>query len=43
MHEISANLFVILAAFHMTAALVHHFVFGDNTLKRMLPRIRGQR
>jgi cytochrome b561 len=41
-HEILANLLVILAAFHMAAALVHHIVFGDNTLKRMLPRLRKQ-
>lgn len=41
-HEISANLLVILAGFHMTTALVHHIVFGDSTLKRMLPRIRKQ-
>ena len=38
-HEILANLLVILAVFHM-AALVHHIVFGDNTLRRMLPRLR---
>jgi cytochrome b561 len=36
-HEILANVLVALAAFHMTAALLHHFVFGDNTLRRMLP------
>ncbi|PDT76308.1 cytochrome b [Bradyrhizobium sp. C9] len=41
-HEILANLLVILAAFHMVAALVHHIVFGDSTLKRMLPRMRKQ-
>ncbi|MGB3490462.1 MAG: cytochrome b [Xanthobacteraceae bacterium] len=40
MHEILANLLVILAAFHMTAALVHHIVFRDNILRRMLPRLR---
>lgn len=40
MHEILANLLVILAAFHMTAALVHHIVFRDNTLRRMLPHLR---
>ncbi len=38
-HEILANLLVIVAAFHMTAALVHHIVFGDSTLRRMLPRL----
>ncbi|UGY02254.1 cytochrome b [Bradyrhizobium quebecense] len=39
-HEVLANVLVILAAFHMVAALVHHIVFGDNTLRRMLPRLR---
>jgi cytochrome b561 len=39
-HEILANLLVILAVFHMAATLVHHMVFGDNTLRRMLPRLR---
>lgn len=38
-HEVLANLLVILAAFHMAAALLHHIVFGDNTLRRMLPRL----
>jgi cytochrome b561 len=41
-HEVLANLLVTLAVFHMTAALVHHIVFGDNTLRRMLPRLRKQ-
>src|SRR4029077_11913104 len=36
-HEIAANALVIVAIFHAAAALVHHFVFGDNTLVRMLP------
>ncbi len=40
-HEILANLLVILAAFHMAAAVLHHIVFGDNTLRRMLPRLRN--
>ena len=39
-HEILANILVILAVFHMTAALVHHVVFRDNTLRRMLPHLR---
>lgn len=42
-HEVLANLLVILAVFHMTAALVHHVVFGDNTLRRMLPHMRKQK
>jgi cytochrome b561 len=37
-HEILANALVIVASFHAVAALVHHFVFRDNTLIRMLPR-----
>lgn len=39
-HEVLANLLVILAAFHMAAALLHHIVFDDNTLRRMLPHPR---
>ena len=38
LHEIAANALVIVACFHAAAALVHHFVFGDDTLVRMLPR-----
>lgn len=41
-HEILANLLVILSLFHMTAALIHHWVFGDSTLRRMLPRFHSQ-
>jgi cytochrome b561 len=41
-HEILANLLVILALFHMTATLLHHRVFGDSTLRRMLPRLHKQ-
>lgn len=41
-HEVLANVLVILALFHMTAALVHHIVFGDSTLRRMLPNMRKQ-
>ena len=36
-HEWLANTLVILAAFHAAAALVHHWVFRDRTLVRMLP------
>lgn len=39
MHEFLATLLVILAAFHMIAALVHHIVFRDDILKRILPRL----
>ncbi len=35
-HEIIASGFIILAAIHALAALYHHFVIKDFTLKRML-------
>ncbi|CCE06772.1 putative cytochrome B561 [Bradyrhizobium sp. STM 3843] len=40
-HEILANVLLALAAFHMAAAVVHHVVFGDDTLRRMLPHLRN--
>jgi cytochrome b561 len=40
-HEILADLLVILALFHMTTAVLHHWGFGDNTLRRMLPRFHN--
>ncbi len=36
-HEVMANALVILAAFHAVTALLHHWVFRDRTLVRMLP------
>jgi cytochrome b561 len=36
-HEIAANALLIVATFHAAAALIHHFVFHDDTLIRMLP------
>jgi cytochrome b561 len=36
-HEALANALVILATIHAGSALVHHFVFGDRTLRRMTP------
>ena len=36
-HEIAANALVVPAALHAVAALVHHWVFRDRTLVRMLP------
>jgi cytochrome b561 len=38
-HEVLSNLLVILAAFHAAAAFVHHWVWRDRTLERMLPGI----
>ena len=37
-HELLADALLILAAFHMVAALWHHWVLRDRTLMRMLPR-----
>jgi cytochrome b561 len=37
-HEYLAHGLVALAAMHAVAAIVHHRVYRDNTLKRMLPR-----
>src|SRR5512143_2273907 len=36
-HELLANALAILACMHAAAALVHHWVFRDRTLVRMLP------
>jgi cytochrome b561 len=36
-HEVLANALVIFAVLHAGAALVHHWVFRDRTLVRMLP------
>ena len=37
LHGTLANIVVILAALHAAAALLHHFVLRDGTLRRMLP------
>lgn len=37
-HEVLAHALIGLAGFHAAAALLHHWVFGDRTLARMLPR-----
>ena len=36
-HEVLANALIVVALLHAGAALVHHWVFGDRTLVRMLP------
>ena len=36
-HEVLAHCLSAVAALHATAALIHHWVFGDRTLVRMLP------
>jgi len=40
-HELSAHALMMLAAGHALAGLVHHYVFRDRTLVRMLPRSDG--
>lgn len=37
-HEYSATLLILLVLVHAGAALLHHFYWKDNTLKRMLGR-----
>ena len=39
-HEYLANTLVLLAGVHASAALMHHWVFRDRTLVRMLPRAK---
>ena len=39
-HEVLANGLMILAGLHAAAALVHHWLFRDRTLVRMLPGSR---
>jgi cytochrome b561 len=34
-HEVSANAFIALLAAHLGAALYHHFILRDDTLRRM--------
>jgi cytochrome b561 len=36
-HEVAANAILVLGGLHAVAALLHHFVLGDATLRRMLP------
>lgn len=36
-HELLAHTLLAIAGLHAAAALVHHWVFGDRTLVRMLP------
>ncbi len=40
-HKYLADALLILAGVHATAALVHHWLFRDRTLVRMLPAARG--
>ncbi|MBR0679806.1 cytochrome b [Roseomonas eburnea] len=40
-HEVIANLLLALVALHVAAALWHHLVLRDGTLRRMLPALRA--
>jgi cytochrome b561 len=40
LHSTAANIIMIVAGLHASAALVHHFMLRDNVLRRMLPRPR---
>ncbi|PLQ02526.1 cytochrome b [Cupriavidus pauculus] len=37
-HETVGNAFYLVIGLHAMAALFHHYMLGDNTLRRMLPR-----
>jgi cytochrome b561 len=41
-HEALANGLIGLLSLHAAAALVHHYVFHDRTLLRMLPRLHAR-
>jgi len=36
-HELLANAIMLVAGLHVAAALMHHYLLGDATLRRMLP------
>lgn len=36
-HEVLSTLFMILILMHTVMTLVHHFIFKDNTLRKMMP------
>lgn len=40
LHGLCANLVLIVAGLHAAAALLHHYVFKDNVLRRMLLKAR---
>jgi cytochrome b561 len=42
-HELVANAIILVAALHGAAALFHHYVLRDSTLRHMLPRFRKER
>lgn len=42
LHEVFAWILIGLIALHIMAALLHHFYYKDNILKRMLPNLKGK-
>jgi len=40
-HEVLSNILIALVGLHAIAALVHHYIFRDRTLVRMLPGRRA--
>jgi cytochrome b561 len=42
-HGLMADAIIVIAAGHAAAALYHHFVLGDDVLRRMLPGSRTSR
>jgi len=38
-HALAANSLIILAAIHAGAGLIHHFLWKDGVLQRMIPII----
>ena len=40
-HEVLSNILIALVGLHAIAALVHHYIFRDRTLLRMLPGRRA--
>jgi len=41
-HEILAYILIVLISLHAAAALLHHFYYKDNILRRMLPNFKGK-
>ena len=42
LHETLAWVLIALIVVHLLAALLHHFYYKDNILKRMLPNLKGK-
>ncbi len=42
LHEALAWILIVLITLHVLAALLHHFYYRDNILRRMLPNFKGE-